>query len=216
MREQGKICHILGVTVKTSIRVEKCLIMLTLWGGAICGQRPISAEALFEKLQSERTSRAAYEQFLKTGKRHSDLRKYLTDRLPEKIAAGPGDHPTVWENDVLLAGHLRIVEAIPALVQQLDQRIPQDLSGLSNEELLRDFPAGAALGELGEPAIPALSSVLETSGYQKRWVAIRALNLIGARAATEALSRHLPSESDPKLKDYMERIVQRRRAGLPH
>jgi HEAT repeat protein len=103
-----------------------------------------------------------------------------------------------------------------SLVQHVDQRVEQGYSGLSSKELLQDFPAGAALGRIGEPAIPALSSVLETGAIEKRWVASRALNMIEAREATDALSKQLLHESDEKLRAYIEEIVRRRRAGLPH
>jgi hypothetical protein len=202
--------------VKLTIQMGICLTILMFWGGSLYGQGTPPNEALFQKLQSDRTSGEACERFLKLGKKEADVRKYLTARLPEKIAAGPGDHIIVWENEVRLAGLLRIVEAIPSLIQHIGQVIRQSYSTFSSEEMLRDFPAGAALGEIGEPAVPALSSVLESGDLQKRWVASRALNMIEATAATETLSKHLPSESDPKLKAYIEDMVQRRRAGLPH
>jgi hypothetical protein len=201
--------------VKLTIHVGICLTILVFWGGSLYGQGTPPNEALFQKLQSERTSEA-FEQFLKLGKKQADVRKYLATRLPQKIAAGPGDLITVWENEVRLAGLLRIVEAIPALIQRIDQLSRQDTSSASSKELLQEFPAGRALAQIGEPAVPALFSVLESADYQKRWVASRALNMIEATAATEALSKHLPSESDPKLKAYIEDVVQRRRAGLPH
>jgi hypothetical protein len=212
--------------VKLIIQIGICSIVLLFCGASLYGQEAPSNDTLFQKLQTGRTSRQAFEQFVKLGKRNSDVRKYLADRLPEKIAAGPGDkigdvwHPTknllVWENDVLLAGYLQIVEAIPALVQHIDQLVEQGVGGLSSEELLENYPAGAALGHIGEPAIAALSSVLETGSIQKRWVTSRALNMIEGAAATEALSNHLAHESDAKLRAHMEAAVQYRRAGIPH
>ena len=202
--------------MKLVIQIVICSIVLLFCGVSLYGQGAPSNDALFQKLQTGRTSHQAFEQFLKLGKRHPDVWKYLADRLPEKIAAGPGDNPPVWENDALLAGYLQIVEAIPALAQHIDQLVRQDIIGMSSEELLRDFPAGAALGHIGEPAIPALSSALETGDIQKRWIASRALKMIEGATATEALSNHLAHESDPKLRKYIEFAIQRRRAGLPH
>ena len=204
--------------MKLAIRVAICLTILTFRGEVLCGQGAPSNEALFQRLQSFSTTDESFERFLKLGKKRGDIRRYLAEHLPEKIAAGPGDHLTVWENEVGLAGHLRIVEAIPPLIQYIDRVFRPELNSMtfSSAAMLRGFPAGAALGEIGEPAVPALSSVLETGDYQKRWVASRALNMIEAAAATEALGKHLPNESDPKLKAYIEDVVQRRRTGVPH
>ena len=197
------------------MKVGICSIVLLFCGASLYGQGALSNDALFQKLQTGRTSSQAFVQFVKLGKRHPDVRKYLADHLPEKIA-GPGDNLLVWQNEVFLASSLQIVEAIPALVQHIDQHVEQGYSDLSSEELLEDFPAGKALGHMGEPAIPALSSVLETGGIQKRWIASRALKMIEGETATEALSNHLAHESDTKLRKYIEFAIQRRRAGLPH
>src|SRR5262249_41047961 len=119
-------------------------------------------------------------------------------------------------SEVALAGNLRIKETVPALLQHIDQIMKQDFVTVSSKESLADFPAGRALAQIGEPAVSALFSALETGDYQKRWVASRALNMIGTMTATEALSNHLPHESDSKLKTYIEGVVQRKQAGLPH
>ena len=121
--------------MKLIIQVGICSIVLLFCGASLYGQGTISDDALFQKLQTGRTSRQAFEQFLKLGKRHPDVRKYLAERLPGKIAAGPGDNPPVWENEALLAGHLQIVEAIPALAQHIDQLVEQGFSTMSSEEL---------------------------------------------------------------------------------
>ena len=210
--------------MRLTIRLGICLSILVFWGGLLHGQGAVSYEALFQKLQSEKTSDEAFEKLLKLGKKQADVREYLAAHLPEKIAARPGDHIKVkawkikvWENDVALAGGLRIVEAIPALIQYIDVRaLYGDAVTLTMVATLADYPSGRALAQIGEPAVPSLSSVLETGDLQKRGVAIRALDLIDAPAATEALSKHLPNESDPRLKAHIERVLKSRRAGLQH
>jgi hypothetical protein len=193
-----------------------CLSILAFWGKPVYGQGTTSNETLFQKLQSEQTASGAFEQFLKLGKKRPDVRNYLGVHLPEKIAAGPVDQGKVWNYEVELAGLLGIVEAIPSLIQHIDEDIPGYGVTLSSQERLADYPAGKALAQIGEPAVPALSSVLETGDYRKRWVASRALNLIEAMTATNALRKHLPNESDPKLREYIEGVLQRRRASSPN
>jgi hypothetical protein len=165
---------------------------------------------LFQKLLSDETSDEAFGRFMELGKKGADVREYLAVHLPEKIAAGPGDHTNVWVHEVDLVGHFRIVKAIPALIQNIDQLMPQDYVTFGEKTSLGEFPAGRALAKIGEPSVPALSSVLETGDYQKRWVASHALNMIDATAATEALKNHLPHESNAELKGYIEKVVQRK------
>lgn len=192
-----------------------CLSIVTYWEAPLEAQLA-SNEALFQKLESEQTTGEAFERFLKLGKKRLDVREYLATHLPDRIAAGPENRAKVWDYEVNLAGLLRINETIPSLTRHIDQSVPRDFSTLSGQENLADYPAGRALGEIGDAAIPALSSVLQTGDYQKRWVASHALNMIQAPAATDALSNHLPHESDARLRGYLERVLQLRRAGPSH
>ncbi len=197
------------------VQAAICLSILTFWARPLYSQGADSHEALFQKLQSEQTAGEAFNRLLELGKRHADVREYLVAHLPERISAGPGSNSQVWAYETSLAGLLKIREAIPALIGQIDRELPNDIVTFSGREKLADFPAGRALAQIGEPAVPALSSILETGDYQKRWVASRALNMIDARTATEALTKHLPRESDPRLKDYIQHTLQRKQPPPP-
>ena len=181
------------------------------------GQEPASNETLFAQLQGDTTTDKALQQFLKRTAQSSDAQKYLAAHLPEQIFQGPqNNHALVWANEVYLAGAFHIQEAIPALVKWMDQPVGGPEGGtLSSLEHLLPFQAGRALAKIGEPAIPALSDVLKTGGSRPRWVACRALNMIGTPRAIRALTDHLGQESDPELKTYIEKVTKGRDTGVP-
>jgi HEAT repeat protein len=181
------------------------------------GQQPVSNETLFAQLQADATTDNALKQFLKRTPQDSDAQKYLATHLPEQILQGPqSDHARVWVNEVHLAGAFRIEEAIPALVKWMEQPIglPEGQT-LSSVENLITVPAGRAMAQIGEPAIPALADALKTGNYERRWVACRALNMVGTPRAIRALMDHLGQESDPELKTYIEKVTKGRDAGDP-
>lgn len=175
------------------------------------GQQSTSVPRLFEQLQSEATTDQANQEFLKLGPSNSDARKYLAAHLPSLISQKPEDHPHVWINAIRLAGAFRIVEAIPALAGWVG--LPASQSGmgtLAETERLDSHPAGKALVQIGEPAIPALLGVLNKGTTRERWVTYRALILIGSTGAITGLREHLSHESDPNLKMEIQRGLERK------
>ena len=200
--------------MKNLIYSAVALGLFILLGSNAAAQSPTPDETLFLQLQTQATSDQATEQFFKYRLKNADTRLYLVAHLPEKILQGPeGDYALVWVNEVRLAGAFRIQETIPALVKWMDQ--PMDaLDGqtLSSLDRLFSFPAGRALAKMGEPAIPVLADALKTGDYRRRWVACRALNMIGTPAALHALVDHLEHESSPALKTYIQKVTQGRNA----
>lgn len=88
-------------------------------------------------------------------------------RLPALIEPGPGASLQVWCNGVRLAGALKTVEAAPALAKWITVSTEPTLT-LSSEAQLRTSPAGKALVQIGDPAIPALQNLLEDGNKDQR------------------------------------------------
>ena len=116
-----------------------------------------------------------------------------------------------WYNASAILGELRAAEAIEVLVKYLD--FSDGVVGFP----LANRPAVNALVQIGEPAVPKLSStLLEAEGTRIRINAAEALGFIGDRHAREALERALVSEKDKSVAYEIRRalslISRRRRA----
>lgn len=72
---------------------------------------------------------------------------------------------------------------------------------------LETNPAGKALAEIGDPAIPALVGVLDHGTLRERRYAIYALDLISSPLAKKTLHEQLKRESDPALREFMEKTL---------
>jgi len=162
---------------------------------------------LFQQLQSSETTDRADATLREMARTNAEVRHYLTVHLPEFIAKGPSK-PQPWNNAVQLAGDLRIVEAVPNLAKWIGSQTGLGITGLSLELKLENDPAGKALAEIGEPALPALAQVLKQGNESKRRAALYALNLIGSPSAKAIFREHLTRESDPGLKQFMERALE--------
>ncbi len=148
-------------------------------------QQP-SLRDLFEQIRVEATTKDATEQFLKIRPDDAEARKYLAVHLPPLIKEDPNERPHAWMNEVRLAGSFKVTEAIPALTKWIGlpyQDSTQSL--LLKKVILEPFPAGRALVQIGEPAVPTLTTVLERADWRERWVAYRALDMIGTPRAIE-------------------------------
>lgn len=175
----------------------------------LSGQQMPSIPALFDQLSSEETTDRAVEQFLKLGPNNTDAKAYLANRLPAAIALEPKDHPHSWANEVRLAGVFRITEAMPSLEKWIGLVVGSPSgSTLAERVRLDSFPAGKALSQIGEPAVPTLARTLETGDTRERWVAYQALIMIGSPHARAALSDHHDHESDPTIKLEIQRAIE--------
>lgn len=167
-----------------------------------------SVPELFEQIRVEGTTRDATEQFLKIRSDNAEARKYLAAHLPSLIKEDPTDHPHAWMNEVRLAGAFKITEAIPALSNWIGLPMSESAGGSLTERVrLEPFPAGRALVQIGEPAVPTLTAVLERTDRRERWVAYRALDMIGTPSAIKALRAHVDHEPDQTLKNEMRQAL---------
>jgi HEAT repeat protein len=73
---------------------------------------------------------------------------------------------------------------------------------------LETNPAGKALTQIGDPAIPALKDVLQHGSLRERRNAYFALNLIGSPRAKAAMRDRLGVEEDSDLEDYIQKSTK--------
>jgi hypothetical protein len=172
-------------------------------------QQSTSMPDLFKQLISEETTDRATEQLLKLSPGNTDARAYLAIRLPAVIVVEPKDHPRSWVNEVRLAGAFRVVESVPALAKWVGLVVGSPAGSTLTERVRLDpFPAGKALAQIGEPALSVLAETLAKGDARERWVAYRALILIGSTSARAALRDHLDREPDSNLRLEMKKALE--------
>ena len=128
---------------------------------AIRARAQPSVAVLFRQLQSPKTSEPAEKQLLKLAASDARARRYLADHLPALIEQDPGkpwpdqaEARQEWLSAVNLAGELALVEAAPALTKWMSMRVPFGITSENMEAGLLNSPAGYALYQIGDPAIP--------------------------------------------------------------
>jgi hypothetical protein len=162
---------------------------------------------LFEQFQSPTTTDRADAALREMSRVDVEVRHYLASHLPPLIDKGPVNSAP-WRNAVRLAGDMQIVEAIPDLVKWIGTESGSGLLTLTRVVRLENDLAGRALAQIGDPALLALAKVLDHGMPAQRTGALYALNLIGSPAAKTIFRNHLTRESDPRLKQYMERTLE--------
>lgn len=151
-------------------------------------------------------NRQATEQLLKLGKSDTKVKNYLAMRLPPVIKNGPQDNPEVWSNAVRLAGEMKIPEAAPTLGKWIGLNTGGSLT-FAGFERLENNASAKALAMIGDPALPTLNGILEHGDSNEREVAVRTLKLIDSPRAKSTLREHLKRESDPNVRDLIEKAL---------
>jgi hypothetical protein len=103
-----------------------------------------------------------------------------------------------WLNAVRLAGELKIAEAAPSLAKWIVVDQFGEITASMVQRLDID-PAGKALSQIGDPAIPTLIVILAYGTVRQCRVAYLALNLIGSVNAKALLRSRRVQETDPDL-----------------
>lgn len=183
-----------------------------------------SLEQLFENLQSRDglVSYAAAMQLVRLGKDSPSALKFLGIHLPpllEKNMVGSDAYmEPVWGNGFMVAGKLKMTQAIPALIKHLTD-ITSPVVGISYNYMFRNREAVWALIGMGPPAVPPLRDVLQQGGPLRREAVAFILGRIGSAQAKNALNAALNRESDPGVKRRIEealaRIASASPGGLP-
>jgi hypothetical protein len=176
------------------------------------GSQTHDAASLLDRVQDPSQTDGATSQLLKMANTSGDTRELLAKRLPSLIEIGPMrsrlQHThidEVWLNNVKIAGTLKIAETAPALAEWISTEniVPGDTGGLTSASNFSRQPAGLALIQIGDPAVPALQWVLEHGEANDRWLAVRALIRIGTPKAKSVVHEAAQDESDPNLASHM-------------
>jgi len=174
--------------------------LATLYGTRAQTDSAPDIRVLMEQLNDVRTVRAdTVKQILEIAGKDSRAREYVVQRLPDLIGRPKSD---VWLDAIRLAGKLKAKEAIPALQQAMSRHpvaAEPYLTFAGIARLDNDIVA-KALSQIGDPAIPAATSLLRSEDAGMRYRATLILKNIGSRGAREALQDRLSHEPDPEVK----------------
>ena len=66
---------------------------------------------------------------------------------------------------------------------------------------------GRALADIGDPCVPVVADILSKSGSAERRRAMWILVNIDSPAAQKAMRGHLPSETDPRLRELIQKVL---------
>ena len=165
-----------------------------------------SVEALLDQLQVPQTSQRATGELIKLGKSDPAVAKFLAARIPDLIRRYRLGEPQmqVWGNEVRVAGELKMIQAIPILVE----RIECFSTALNiNAFGFETRPAVAALISIGTPSIPAVAGLLAHGNNIQRAEAAYVLGEVNTPNARQALKAALPKETDPDVRMYIEHYL---------
>ncbi len=167
----------------------------------------------FSDLRNTTKTDAGYARLKSLGASSADNRAYIASKLPQMIAAGP----TVrffafdprWRNELDLADDLKIVEAAPAMVQQIKCCDSGIVSGYSAAWNLGFRPAALALVDMGDVAVPTLKEGLENPDAETAFLCARVLEEMDTPVSKSALTdtawrRKHPEQFDEIAADMKE------------
>jgi len=173
------------------------------------GQTRVSV--LLQQLQSRRTSDQAKTQLLELAHSDPSAKMYLATHLPPLIEADPrdprpyrgADARPQWLNAVQLAGELRLADAAPALAKWIEIRVPSGITSQNMEEGLLNSPAGYALYQIGDPAIPAVERLLAQGDSDERFHAAYVLANIDSPKSIAVLREYERNGKDRELANFL-------------
>jgi HEAT repeat protein len=176
-----------------------CLMYVVL-ASTSWAQESKDISRLVAQLNEPKTTDRASRRIVQVASKDLEARNYVINKLIEIIGKNSTDQ--VWMNAVRLAGQLNAVEAVPSL-QRAFSRGQLGRPGntmLGTEMQLDDDVVGKALGEIGDPSVPAVTNLLKSGDPKVRRRAVVILMYIDSPAAHKVLRGHRPVETDPKLK----------------
>jgi hypothetical protein len=190
------------------IAVSSCIVLACLAvTSAQESSKQLKLEALLQQLQDYRTTQSATGELLTLTVSDAPARKFLTSRMPELIGKKKPTMVTemnVWANEVQIAGRLRMVEAIPSLVEGIEWSSSPVSIGLGDSMTFGPKAAVGALIRIGPPSIPAMTKVLGQGSTMQRMEAAYVLGIIATPDARKALQDSLSKESDPEVRKYIQ------------
>jgi hypothetical protein len=167
----------------------------------------LNVSNLFTQLSQLSTTDRATRRILKAADNDSDVLREAAERLPGMI-----DNPTmdkIWLNAVLLAGKLKVADALPALQRAFDrgkQGIPANMT-MGAEVSLGDDIVAKAFAEIGNPSLPAVKSFLQSADLKMRRRAILILRNIKSPASHALLQEQFRIETDPRNQFFIKNAL---------
>lgn len=182
------------------------------------------AQQLFAQLHDAKTTDEAFARLKVLAGSNPDARQYLVTTLPAAITKDLSQGP-IWQNpvsanSVRLAGDLRIAEAVPILVQSLDNDLAKRggfvTSAMAYE--LNNDPVAKALAKIGEPALGPIRDRLKNNNNSQieRVRTVQILNFMESAGADQVLALQLKSESDPVVRKTIEAVLQKHQKTSTH
>ncbi len=170
-------------------------------------------------VQNSKKTDHGYARLKELGASGGAQRAYIAQKLPQLIAVGPSEklqfYDPRWRNELDLAENLRIVEAAPAMVRQIEYDEGGPAATLTSESSINRRPAAMALVALGDLAVPALKDGVERAGAnssREPYYSAIALTEIGTPAARAALMSSSLRERYPDVyAEMMSRLGQKGR-----
>ena len=171
-------------------------------------QAPPDIRTLYEQLTNPTETSTAAPRIRELASKDSTARDFMAQKLPSLVSRRPAD--SIWMNAVRLSGQLKVTDAVPALKQALSLgpiRGGYDYEGsaisLSEFAHLRYDIVGRALADIGDPSVFAVADVLSHGDASTRTRAVFILANINSPAAQKVLRDHLPTESEPGIKNMI-------------
>jgi HEAT repeat protein len=171
----------------------------------VCAQNHPTPDIRFlvQQLDTPNAGKDTFEKIVKLAKKDPRAREYVVQKLPEMIRGPQSD---VWLDALRLAGILQVKEAIPALQEAMSRPpLPAEpyLTFAGIWRLDGDIVA-KTLSQIGEPAIPAATTLLKSEDAAMRGRALLILRNIGSPAARRVLVDQLPRETDRENQEIIE------------
>lgn len=199
--------------MKTAWILSLALLDCWIFASAPTSGDSSAVQLAFTRLQVETTSDGAANHLRAMARSDPSVRDYLSANLPTVIEGQA--FGTVWLNAIRLAGDLKIVSAVDALVSALGKNNIGGTVTFAEERHLHNDPPGKALVQIGAPAIPAVTSALSSNNRETRWRAARVLININSPSARAALADHLQDEPDAQLRSFIQSAIGRQvRRGI--
>jgi HEAT repeat protein len=168
---------------------------------AIAQTRQTVDSLLGDLANPQKTTQAA-DVLLKVAEAQPSVADELSSVLPNLLLSSTDIE--VVQSEAALAGRLRLVSAIPALILLLDRPNRKDETHtFSRYAELHDDPVGRALADIGAPAVPPLMVPLESVNVAARERAARVLIRINTPESFSLLQQHVGHETDGGLKRYI-------------
>jgi HEAT repeat protein len=168
----------------------------------VCAPTP-DIRFLMQQLDTPSAEKDTFEKIVKLAKKDPRAREYVVQKLPEMIRGPQSD---LWLDALRLAGTLKVEEAIPALQEAMSRPpFPAEpyLTFAGIWRLDGDIVA-KTLSQIGEPAIPAATTLLKSEDAAMRGRALLILRNIGSPAARRVLVDQLPRETDRENQEIIE------------